>query len=58
MWEKNIDGIRKMISNNLYMLVCEGIALAKIDKANKTTFTDTLDVQIIKTTLLDAPKAS
>ena len=47
-----------MISNNLYMLVCEGIALAKIDKANKTTSTDTLDVQIIKTTLLDAPKAS
>ena len=30
-----------------------GITLAKIDKANKTTSTDTLYVQIIKTTLLD-----
>jgi len=47
-----------VIKYDLYMIVSEGIALAKIDKANQTTSTDTLDVQIIKTTLLDAPKAS
>lgn len=36
------------------MLLSDGITLAKINKANKTTSTDTLHVQIIKTTLLDA----
>ena len=34
-------------------LLLVGIALGKVDKANKTTSTDTA-----KTTLLDAPKAS